>query len=132
MRRPTCLRLRSALLALALAGCATRGVAPSSAEDRFVQDRFAIGFWVDPPADERMDERYAEIAAAHFTMVIGGFGARTPETVSRQLALCDKYDLRAVVSRAGLAAPELPDGPACWGYAVRDEPGTKDFPDLRA
>ena len=35
---------------------------------RFVQDRFAIGFWVDPPIDERADQRYAEIAAANFTV----------------------------------------------------------------
>ncbi|MDD8052281.1 MAG: hypothetical protein PHG55_13140, partial [Verrucomicrobiota bacterium] len=46
--------------------------------ERFVQDRFAIGFWVDPPLGEDADLRYQEIADAHFTMVLGGFGARTP------------------------------------------------------
>ena len=50
--------------------------APETA--RFTQDRFAIGFWVDPPADEKMDAHYAEIAEANFTLVIGGFGARPP------------------------------------------------------
>lgn len=43
---------------------------------RFKQDRFAIGFWVDPAAGELNQERYAEIADAGFTLVLGGFGAR--------------------------------------------------------
>ena len=29
---------------------------------RFVQEEFAIGLWVDPPLDERADERYRELA----------------------------------------------------------------------
>ncbi len=99
---------------------------------RFVQDRFAIGFWVDPPADERMDERYAELAKANFTLVIGGFGARTAEQVRRQLELCEKYDLKAIVARSGLAPSDLPAGRACWGYMVKDEPTLKDFPGLKA
>lgn len=98
---------------------------------RFVQDRFAIGFWVDPPADENMDERYAEIAEANFTIVLGGFGAATPETVTRQLALCEKHGLKAVVSRAGLGPDQLPTGPACWGYMIVDEPGAGAFAGIR-
>jgi hypothetical protein len=98
---------------------------------RFVQDRFAIGFWVDPPADEKMDARYAEIAEANFTMVIGGFGAATPATVVRQLECCAKHDLKAVVSRAGLSADKLPTGPACWGYSIVDEPGAGAFAGIR-
>ena len=106
---------------------------PASAQARrFVQDRFAIGFWVDPPAGDDMDARYAEIADAHFTLVIGGFGARTPETVRRQLELCRKHDLKAIVAMAGLEPGRLPTGPACWGYCVRDEPNARDFPGLRA
>lgn len=97
---------------------------------RFEQDRFAIGFWVDPPMDEKADARYKEIADAHFTIVIGGFGASTPETVARQLELCDKYNLRAVVSCRGTDPAELPTGEACWGYSLRDEPNAKDFPEL--
>jgi hypothetical protein len=97
----------------------------------FVQDRFAIGFWVDPPADENMDRHYADIAAANFTMVIGGFGARTPETVQKQIKLCEKYDLKAIVATAGLLPEKLPESPAVWGYSVCDEPSVKDFPGLR-
>ena len=45
---------------------------------RFQQDRFAIGFWVDPPVDERAEARYAEIAQAHFNLVLALFHAPTP------------------------------------------------------
>jgi len=101
------------------------------AQQRFQQDRFAIGFWVDPPIDDRADERYAEIAAANFTFVIGGFGAGNPATVAKQLELCEKYGLKAVVSGHGVKAEELPQSPACWGYSLRDEPNVRDFPALR-
>ncbi|MBN2449955.1 MAG: beta-galactosidase, partial [Lentisphaeria bacterium] len=84
-----------------------------------------------PPAGEGMAERYRDIAAANFTLVIGGFGARTPESVREQLRLCEANDLRAVVSRAGLKAEELPESPACWGYMLRDEPNAADFAALR-
>lgn len=99
---------------------------------RFVQDRFAIGFWVDPPIDGKADLRYREIAEANFTLVIGGFGGRTPETVKKQIALCEKYGLRCVVSRAGLPPEKLPESSALWGYMIRDEPSAADFAKLRA
>lgn len=113
---------------------------------RFVQDRFAIGFWVDPPADQAMAQHYQRIADANFTLVLGGFGATTPETVARQLTLCEKHGLRALVSlpgyRAGAHAGKkakqsveaqdgFPDSPACWGYMLRDEPNASMFADLR-
>jgi hypothetical protein len=98
---------------------------------RFQQDRLAIGFWVDPPAGVDMDARYAEIAEAGFTMVIGGFGAATPEQVRRQLILCEKYGLKAIVKAKSWDAEGLPDSPACWGYAVVDEPSAAAFADLR-
>ena len=103
---------------------------PAVAQERFQQDRFAIGFWVDPPMDDRADERYAEIAEANFTLVIGGFGARTPEQVRRQLELCEKYDLKAVVATNGLTPDAYPESPACWGYSVVDEPNASRFPEL--
>lgn len=102
------------------------------AQEGFVQDRFAIGFWVDPPMDAQADARYKEIADANFTMVIGGFGANTPEKVRQQLDLCEKYGLKAVVAQAGVAPEDLPEGPACWGYTLRDEPSAADFADLAA
>jgi hypothetical protein len=98
---------------------------------RFSQDRFAIGFWVDPPADQNMDQHYADIAAANFTMVIGGFGAGTPEAIRRQVELCERWDLKAIVGQGGLPHDQLPASPAVWGYKLRDEPPSQEFPSLR-
>ncbi|MDQ1257127.1 MAG: hypothetical protein QG656_1729 [Candidatus Hydrogenedentes bacterium] len=100
------------------------------AAERFVQDRFAIGFWVDPPADARMDDSYREIAEANFTLVLGSFGANSPDTVARQLELCRKYDLKVLVWGGGDPST-FPDDSVCWGYMVRDEPSADDFPALR-
>lgn len=103
---------------------------PTWAGDRFVQDRFVISFWVDPPFDANAEQRYREIAEAHFTMVLGGFGA-SPEAVTQLLTLCEKYNLKALVPTFNKPASEFPDGPACWGYGVQDEPSAKDFPALK-
>jgi hypothetical protein len=109
----------------------TCGTSRADPPQRFTQDRFAIGFWSDPPVDTSADARYAEIAEAHFTMVIANFGARTEQDVRRVLALCEKHDLKAIVARCGLPPEKLPDSPACWGYVLADEPGSGAFPDLR-
>ena len=120
------------ILTLVLLGVvvALGSVSMSESAERpvFVQDRFAIGFWVDPPAN---DGYYADIAAANFTMVIGGFGAATPLTVQKQITLCEKYDLKALIATTGLPPEKLPESPAVWGYKIRDEPNVKDFPALR-
>lgn len=106
--------------------------AQAFAADRFVQDRFAIGFWVDPPADQITDARYKEIADANFTFVIGNFGPKNAKDTAKQLDLCRKYGLMAIVT-GDLSAPEkLPDGPSCWGYYLADEPGTGGIPDVKA
>ncbi len=120
-----------------LAGCVHVGAkdSPSKASpvaDRFVQDRFAVGFWVDPPLDEKADERYRKIAEAGFTMIIGSAAQGDPELLEKQLSLCAKYDIKAVVTCPNMTPDKFPTGVACWGYALRDEPGAKDFPDLRA
>jgi hypothetical protein len=99
---------------------------------RFTQEEFAIGFWVDPPMDDKAEARYQEIADAHFSLVLGGFGANTVEKAQRQLELCQKHGMGALVISHGCEPTELPDGPACWGYKLRDEPNASDFADLRA
>ncbi|MFA6108513.1 MAG: hypothetical protein WDA75_07060 [Candidatus Latescibacterota bacterium] len=126
----TLLRLPALLLVFALT-LGSAAMASDTQPHRFVQDRFAVGFWVDPPAGEEMEFRYREIAEADFTVVLGGFGARTPETVRRQIALCERYDLKALVAMAGLPPAALPESPAVWGYMLRDEPNVADFAQLR-
>lgn len=103
----------------------------SAASDRFVQDRFAIGFWVDPPVGPDLDARYAEIAQANFTFVLAVFGTSTREGVARQIEACRKHGLKAIVVTAGLPPEQLPEDPACWGYHLADEPGAGAFPGLR-
>ena len=66
-------------------------------DGRFVQDRFAIGFWVDPPAELITDARYKEIADANFTFVLGAFGPKTvkdivEEGVAETAALLKQYE----------------------------------------
>jgi len=122
-------RLRVAIL-LAITVISISGIAAAEPA-RFVQDRFAIGFWVDPPVDGRVAERYKEIADANFTMIIGGFGG-APDRIKKVLRLCKKYDLKALVHcPPDVSAKDLPEGPACWGYGLRDEPNARDFQGLR-
>jgi hypothetical protein len=123
--------LKTIPLALIVVAAATPAFCSSNESDRFVQDRFAIGFWCDPPADENMAERYKEIADANFTLVLGGFAATTPETIKRQLRLCREHGLKALVFPKPYAMDALPNGPECWGYVLRDEPSASDFPELR-
>ena len=111
----------------------------------FEQDRFVISSWVDPPADEYMETRYKEMADAHFNLVLGGFGANTEANVSRQLDLCEKYGMKAIVSLPGYVKGAMegvkaeadvkqhesfPDHKACWGYSLRDEPSAEHFSNL--
>ena len=103
----------------------------SAQQSKFVQDRIAIGFWVDPPLDDKADARYKEIADANFTLVIGGFGGNSAEKARQQLGLCEKYGLKAIVTSHGCEPPALPDSPACWGYTLRDEPNAADFAALK-
>jgi hypothetical protein len=110
-----CCALALALLTFA----ASRAAEPA----RFVQDRFAIGFWVAPPATEDLDARYAEIAQANFTFAI----ASGPGVIEA----CEKHGLKAIVSAGDVPAAQLPDAPACWGYLIVDEPNAGAFAALR-
>ena len=111
-----------------LAALGSLSIHASDQQQEFVQDRFAIGFLFNPPAE---DSYYADVAAAHFTMWLGVHGAQTPERVQRQIELCEKYDLKAIVATAGLPPAQLPESPVVWGYYIRDEPNARDFPELR-
>ncbi len=107
-------------------------VAAGEAPVRFIQDRFAIGFWVAPQVDDDLDSRYAEIAGANFTFVMGLCGSKNPAPAEEQLKLCEKHGLKALISLGREAAVSAPDGPACWGYLITDEPNASQFPGLRA
>lgn len=104
---------------------------PAPAAQRFVPDRFAIGLWVDPPLGPDAEARYAELAAANFNFVIGIFGASTTNEVARQLDLCERHGLKAIVALAGQPPDGQPTNRACWGYFLADEPGASAFAGLR-
>lgn len=104
----------------------------AAADGHFVQRDFCISFWVDPPLDDSADQHYRRIADAHFNVVMGNSGARTPDDVQRQLRLCEKHGLRAIVWHGGRPADQLPDDKACLGYLLQDEPKARDFPRLAA
>lgn len=94
---------------------------------RYEQKKFYISFWVDPPADEITGERYRQIAEANFNLVLGGFGARTPERMQTQVALCDKYGLDVMLPVRDGRFDRVPDGDRVIGYSLRDEPNATDF-----
>lgn len=101
--------------------------AQGQGSQRFVQDRFAIGFWWPPPADSLQDlpKRYQEIADANFTTVVGILGT------SAELKLCEQFDLRAILlALAERPLDKLPRSEACWGYLLADEPTASAFPQL--
>ena len=146
IRRRTFLRSSLGALALLPGRSRERSAFSPGKPVRFKQDRFCISFWVDPPAGTHMEEHYAQLAAANFTVAMGGFGAKTPQTDRRQLDLCQKYGLKALVYLPGYEdgairgpaaideiklADKFPNHPACWGYMLHDEPGARLFPNLR-
>lgn len=125
------MRLIALLMVVGILAVTAKSSRAADAAGRFVQDRFAIGFWVDPPAEQITDARYKEIAEANFTFVLGPFGPKTDKDVAKQLALCKKYGLMAIV-KGDLANPDkLPDSPACWGYYIVDEPNAGSIPDIK-
>ena len=114
---------------------------PASAED----DPFFISYWGGPPLDAAADARYADVAAAHFT--VAGPGASSKESNLVFLVHCQKHGLRALVHDPRLGAdPAQPDfqakidgvvadyaaHPALYGYFLQDEPNANEFPRLAA
>jgi hypothetical protein len=123
-------RLFVFLAALSWAFLADTAQISAAGDARFIQDRFAIGFWVDPPVDAQMDARYAEIAEANFTFTLGNYHATSPEGIRRQLECSEKHGLKAIAYGINIPAVQLPTNSACWGYLVADEPGFDSFAGL--
>lgn len=120
-------RITAAMAVFATAATHSEGQAPK----RFVQDRFCISLWLDPPMSRltpaQVEDHYRMIADANFTVVLGTGGASTPEQIARQLALCEKHGLKVLVYHVDRPADRAPEGPACWGYYLDDEPKVEEF-----
>jgi len=118
-------------------------------------DRYPIGLWVAPPPSETTVERYAEIAAAGFTFVIGidgcgGFCAPGETTTAENAAMLNAAwanDLLAIVFDTRISnvhvhprdqwrqviadvLREYEAYPAFAGFDLRDEPHASLFPQL--
>ena len=130
-------RQRSLLIC---ATCAIAALASLPLTAAWAPDRFLISFWVDPvvPASEFLTQ-YETIAAANFTVLMGGFGATNPSDVKAQLAACEATGL-AAIPNACEAGPEPANSttscvglqsPALWGFQLYDEPQASEFPALR-
>eukprot|EP00041_Stephanoeca_diplocostata_P019962 m.437456 g.437456 ORF g.437456 m.437456 type:complete len:313 (+) comp21436_c0_seq20:73-1011(+) len=127
---------------LMLVTCTVGWIMPTVDATPFVQDRFAISFWVDPivPAEE-FSEQYATIAQANFTVVLGGFGAKDPESVAQQLRACEINGLACIPSACESGPPLTPtdrnkscvglNSTSLWGFQMKDEPKVQDFPFLK-
>jgi hypothetical protein len=126
---------KSGYMVLLIVVCLLQGgnlMAQGEPGTRFIQDRFGIGLWVDPPADENLDARYKQLKEAGFTFVISFHAnGNTPVQAQQVLDVCDKYDLKVLLSYQGVPLTDLIDGPACWGYCLKDEPNAAEFGDLR-
>ena len=124
MKRTTILFATVAWVVLWLPASSVQRAAASEAQ-RFTQDRFVIGMWVAPATNEELDARYREIAEANFTLVVGRSGTNDQQHLDR----CQRFGLQTLIQGDG-PVERLPDGPACWGYLLVDEPGAGAFADL--
>jgi hypothetical protein len=106
---------------------------------------------VDPVVHpDEFEARYAEMREANFTVLLGGFGAKTPAAVAQQLDACQRAGLRAIVSTCGgggggeknsssSSSSSSPGAcvrpsaghPALWGFQMKDEPSAGEYPALR-
>ena len=106
---------------------------PAAAKTRFIQEEFAIGAcWFKLPDDDKADAFYADVAAAHFNVAMGPHGSiNTVKSAVRQLELCEKHKIKAIVYCRGIPVDKLPVSAACLGYNLWDEPDAGRFPRLR-
>jgi hypothetical protein len=105
----------------------------------WVQDRFVVSIWVDPivPVSD-FDTRYAELSASGVNVLLGGFGATTPDAVEAQVAACGRNNLKAIVSTCGgggsnpgaCVNSNVTTQDAFLGFQLKDEPSTDQFDGL--
>ena len=76
---------------------AAAGAQPPSG---FVQDRFAISFFLDPSPT---DEAYSFIRDANFSLVLGANYPSNQSEADSMLKMCIKYDLKCITNLKGWA-----------------------------
>ena len=71
--------------------------------------------------------RAADFAYVDAQVLLGGFGATTPDTVTQQIAAASAAGLASVPSICGGKCANLS---GAWGFQIADEPGTSKFAEL--
>ena len=103
---------------------------PRGDQTPWKQDRFAISFWVDPMVPpERFDAEYKRVAQANFTVLLGGFGAKDRDTVSKQIMIAAKNGLEAIPSICNGACVNIS---GAWGFQIADEPAVSQLKVLQS
>lgn len=105
------------------------------------QREFVIGIWSPPPPSETTEARYAEIAQAGCSLVLGGNGVQDREQSLRMLDACRRTGLKALVldsrvyggkfSALGEVLRDYRGHPALYGLLLQDEPSCSAFDVLR-
>lgn len=129
------MNIRTALISL-LIFAALPGIHDASAAGpppkTYEQSYFVIGFWGDPPVDNLVESRYADVDAAHFNVAMGGVGADTPDKAREQRDACKKYGLKVLFSTYGLPVDQLCNCDTTYGFLIRDHPAVADFESVRS
>jgi hypothetical protein len=72
-------------------------------------------------------DRWLRTPAVDAQVLLGGFGATTPDTVTQQIAAASAAGLASVPSICGGKCANLS---GAWGFQIADEPGTSKFAEL--
>ena len=140
MIRHSLLQCHVVLAALLIGGLAKASAsAEVEAAQGWAQDKFAIGSFLDPPAD---DYHYSQLRAANFTVMLSTY-TTSASTMAAQAAMCKAHDLKCILSGPttqfpkrdaamhdckGRVDPDYLYEPAAplpshiWGYYLWDEP----------
>ena len=99
-------------------------------------DFFPISYWVGPPDSENTDARYKEVSECNFTLTFGG----DINVVHKHGLKCMVFDNRifAALAKPGAetdagidaAVKDYAKHPGFFGFFLRDEPNSRDFPAL--
>lgn len=133
------------LLSVLAAGFLTVRAEAVKAAGRDDTNFFPIGLWWPPTPAETTNERYAEIAAAGFNLVLGGNGVNSPgpnqamlkaaeaagiKVIAADWRLNFTQDTAAVARQVVRLAAQYKTYPALLGYLLYDEPSIEQFDKL--
>ena len=83
----------------------------------------------NPMVPLNADAEYKRVAQANFTVLLGGFGAKDQDTVSKQIMVAAKNGLEAIPSICNGACVNIS---GAWGFQIADEPAVSQFKVLQS